>query len=71
MSICKKVDILLEDSPEVYYWIGYLFADGTIDKFYNIQLSCGLKDKQQLIKFSKFIKWNLAKIFYKEQKCAA
>ena len=54
----KKCDlsVLLEETPEAYYWIGFLIADG---HFSNGRISFRLsnRDKEQIIKFAKFIKW--------------
>ena len=56
--IRKKCDlsVLLEETPESYYWIGFLMADG---HFSNGRISFVLsnKDKEQILKFADFIKW--------------
>lgn len=50
-----KLECLLEESPEAYYWIGFLIADGS---FYNhrIRLTLCDKDKVQVEEFKKFTK---------------
>jgi hypothetical protein len=54
----KKCDlsVLLDESPESYYWVGFLMADG---HFSNGRISFILshKDKEQILKFAEFIKW--------------
>lgn len=57
----KDLGILLEDTPETYYWIGFLLADGT---FYRkdraIGLCLGDKDKEHLLKFRAYVKSSCA-----------
>lgn len=47
---------LLEDTPETYYWVGFLLADGS---FHNNRLKLGLSivDFAQLKKFGEFINY--------------
>ena len=67
-SLCKSCSIknvakrkcdaskLLDETPESYYWIGFLLADGNFrDGRINFTLS--IRDKEQLIKFAKFINY--------------
>jgi hypothetical protein len=51
----SNLKVLLEDTPEVYYWVGFLLADGSLRKNGRFQLSVAIKDKQHLEKFAKFI----------------
>lgn len=51
----KKLYKLLENSPEAYYWLGFLFADGHFTQSNRLILSLSIKDKEQLEKFIKFI----------------
>ena len=53
---CANLSILLEDSIEAFYWIGFLLADGS---FYNnrLTLTLSIKDKEHVIKFAKFINY--------------
>lgn len=44
------------DTEEKAYWLGFLFADGSIYKT-TIELSLGLKDIDHLKKFKEFMKW--------------
>lgn len=53
----SDLSILLKDTPESYYWIGFLLADGCFKENKRISLSLALKDKQHLINFAKFIKF--------------
>jgi transposase len=54
----RKCDLssLLEETPEAYYWIGFLLADGHFQDG-RISFHLGLKDKEQVIKFANFISW--------------
>lgn len=48
------LDILLNDTYETYYWIGFIMADGNIiNNRLRLRLSC--KDKEHLEKFANFI----------------
>nr|DAX08864.1 MAG TPA: endonuclease [Bacteriophage sp.] len=55
------------DTEEKAYWIGFIFADGTINSspiregiksIYGFELSLGIKDLKHLEKFKKFIGYN-------------
>jgi hypothetical protein len=47
------------DTEEKAYWLGFIFADGTIgSNNYRFELSLSLKDKTHLEKFKTFIKYN-------------
>jgi len=55
------------DTEEKAYWLGFIFADGTINSspiregvksIYGFELSLGLKDLKHLEKFKKFIGYN-------------
>lgn len=54
---CADLKVLLEDTPEAFYWIGFLLADGS---FYDNRLTLGLspKDSDHLYKFAKFINYS-------------
>ena len=45
---------LLEDTPEAFYWIGFLLADGS---FSNGRIRFAIKDIEQLHKFGAFINY--------------
>lgn len=49
-----NIDILLNDSYESFYWLGFLMADGTFSK-HQISLTISAKDKDHLLKFMKYI----------------
>ena len=54
----RKCDLspLLNETPEAYYWIGFLLADGSfIDGRIKFHLKLG--DSSQVEKFAKFINW--------------
>lgn len=46
------------DSEEKAYWLGFLYADGYISKYNQIEVSLGLEDKEHLLKLKKFINTN-------------
>lgn len=54
---CADLTNLLSDTPEAFYWIGFLLADGS---FYDNRLKLGLspKDSEHLYKFAKFINYH-------------
>lgn len=43
---------LLEDTPEAFYWIGFLLADGSFSKG---RIRFAIKDVEQLYRFGTFI----------------
>lgn len=53
---CANLSNLLLDTPEAFYWIGFLLADGS---FYDNRLKLGLstKDAEHLYKFANFISY--------------
>jgi hypothetical protein len=50
-----NVGNLLEETPEAYYWMGFLLADGSFDKDGRVNLTLSEKDKEQVYKFAMFI----------------
>lgn len=54
---CADLTNLLLDTPEAFYWVGFLLADGS---FYDNRLKLGLspKDSEHLYKFAKFIDYH-------------
>lgn len=63
----KFDDLLFDkiDTEEKAYWLGFIFADGTISSHqkdkkprYQFELSLGLKDKNHLNKFNSFMKYD-------------
>lgn len=58
-SARRKCDLspLLEETPEAYYWIGFLLADGHFENG-RVKFHLALKDSDQVKKFADFIKWN-------------
>lgn len=52
----ENIDKLLEETPEAYYWMGFIMADGHINtKDNRLSLRISIKDIDHLIKFSLFI----------------
>lgn len=60
------VSKLLEETPEAYYWMGFLLSDGSFDKLGRISISVSEKDLDHLKKFGNFI--NTDKILRSERK---
>jgi hypothetical protein len=50
-----KLEKLFENTPEAYYWQGFLMADGYISKNGRLGLALAKKDKEHLEKFKNFI----------------
>ena len=50
-----NVSKLLEETPEAYYWMGFLLADGSFDKAGRVNLTLSEKDSEQVYKFAKFL----------------
>ena len=53
----NKIEKLLEDTPETYYWIGYLLADGNFSNNNRIKFSQSNEDQISVEKFKKYIEW--------------
>lgn len=51
----KDLSLLLEDTPEAYYWIGFLLADGHASNNKRIRFTQKIKDKVSVEKFANFI----------------
>ena len=54
---CNKnnIKILLNEELESYYWIGFILADGHIEKDKRIKITLSIKDKIHLEKFKKYV----------------
>ena len=54
----RKCDLspLLEETPEAYYWIGFLLADGHFENG-RVKFHLALRDTEQVKRFASFIKW--------------
>lgn len=50
-----KLEKLLQETPEAYYWIGFILADGYITKDRQISIELSAKDENHLIKYKNFI----------------
>jgi hypothetical protein len=51
----SKMEILLKNELETFYWIGFILADGHINDKIRLALTLSCKDIEHLIKFSKYI----------------
>jgi len=51
----SELSVLLKENNEVYYWLGFLMADGHFSES-SIQVNLAKKDIEHLKKFSKFVK---------------
>jgi len=51
------LDVLLKDTNESYYWIGFIMADGHIHNNKRLKICLSIKDEEHLIKFKNFIKY--------------
>lgn len=51
----NKIEKLLLDTPETYYWIGYLLSDGHIDKNCRIKFTQNGTDKISVEKFRLYL----------------
>lgn len=56
-NYCADLSVLLDDTPETFYWIGFLLADGCFGDN-RIRLSLSIKDKEHVLRFGNFIKYN-------------
>lgn len=52
----SDLSILLNETPETYYWIGFILADGHISEKYRLTFALAKKDKTSVEKFASFIK---------------
>ena len=52
------LSVLLNETPESYYWMGFLIADGHFYKRGAIKLHLAEEDREQLEKFKSFVKYN-------------
>jgi hypothetical protein len=55
MKNTEIITKMLDSSTESFYWWGYIIADGSIDKNYNITLTCDIKDLEHLTKFATYV----------------
>lgn len=46
------------DTEEKAYWLGFLYADGYVSKYNQIEVSLSLKDEEHLHKLKKFVNTN-------------
>lgn len=55
------------DSKEKAYWLGWLFAEGHINKHGGLQIEIGLKDEILILRFAKAIGFESSNIIYKSR----
>lgn len=67
----NKLEKLLEESAESYYWIGYLLADGHFYKNYRVKFTQNNEDKISVEKFKKFIETDVPIIYNNDIDCAS
>lgn len=57
VQIESDLSALLNNSPEAFYWIGFLMADGCVNHYQKrIALSISKKDESHMFRFANFIK---------------
>ena len=61
------LEILLEDTHETFYWVGFILADGYITKNNRLKIRIAEKDLLHLKKFGIFVDENV--IIYNNQAC--
>jgi hypothetical protein len=60
--ISGNLNKLLEETPEAYYWIGFIMADGTINHKNNrLKVSLSVRDESHLIKLMTFLEIDASK----------
>ena len=55
----SDLSILLSEELSVYYWMGFLFADGSINKKDTLKLVLAARDSEHIKKYSELIKGNV------------
>ena len=66
----NKIEKLLDETPESYYWVGYLLADGHFNKNYRLKFTQSGKDKISVEKFKKYIETETPIYYIKNVDCA-
>lgn len=54
----NNLSVLLEETPEAYYWVGFLLADGHFENGKRIVVGLAEHDRDHLEKFAKYIGYN-------------
>lgn len=60
----NKLSKLLEETPEKYYWLGFLMADGHFSKQNRLSLNLALLDKDHVFKFQNYINCGNVQVDY-------
>lgn len=55
----SKASVLLNETPETYYWIGFILADGHINKKGRLTFALSKKDKTSVENFANFVSSNI------------
>lgn len=67
----NKIEKLLDETPESYYWVGYLLADGHFDKNYRLKFTQNGKNKISVENFRKYIETETPICYEKNVDCAS
>jgi len=67
----NNLKVLLEETPETYYWMGFLLADGHFDNGKRIIVGLSEHDRDHLEKFAKYIGYNGAISLVKKRSYSA
>lgn len=59
-------NVLLNETNETYYWLGFILADGHIDKSKRLIIRLGIKDSTHLLKLAIYLKTSCS---YTEKYC--
>lgn len=59
-----NINVLTEETPETYYWIGFLMADGHFSTINRLRLTLAEKDLDHLRKFCIYINYDTSFIKY-------
>lgn len=62
----SNLDVLLEETHEAYYWIGFILADGHVHKNLRLKITLAPKDTNHLQKLANFIKTQLKSNKYQQ-----
>lgn len=67
----NKIEKLLDETPESYYWVGYLLADGHFDKNYRLKFTQSGYEKISVENFRKYIETETPIHYEKNVDCAS
>lgn len=55
-----KIDVLLEESPLIYYWLGFILADGHLSSQNRLIVTLGIEDKDHLFRLAELLKTTIS-----------